>query len=139
MKQLVRIASSLFVASFLILPAFVRAEDKPAATPPAATPAVKSVPGKPDVEAGFRKRHEGFLKDKEEALKNGPVQLLFVGDSITDGWHNGAQNKLMMDRWGKYNPLNIGIGGDRTEHVLWRLDQGEVDGINPKAVMLMIG
>jgi beta-glucosidase len=84
-------------------------------------------------------RHEGFLKDKEEALKKGPVDLLFVGDSITDAWRRGEQFKLFQERWGKYNPLNIGISGDKTEHVLWRLNHGEVDGIKPKAVVVMIG
>lgn len=84
-------------------------------------------------------RHEQFLKDKADALKKGPVNLLFVGDSITDAWRGGAQNKLYAERWGKHNPLNIGISGDRTEHVLWRLEHGEVDGIKPKAVVVMIG
>jgi len=84
-------------------------------------------------------RHEQFLKDKAEALKKGPVNLLFVGDSITDAWRHGAQNKLYQDRWGKHNPLNLGISGDKTEHVLWRLDHGEVEGIKPKAVVVMIG
>ena len=84
-------------------------------------------------------RHEQFLKDKAEAMKKGPVNLLWVGDSITDAWRGGPQNKLYVERWGKHNPLNIGISGDKTQHVLWRLDHGEIDGIKPKAVVVMIG
>jgi lysophospholipase L1-like esterase len=84
-------------------------------------------------------RHEQFLKDKAEALKKGPIDLLFVGDSITDGWRNKPQNKLYVEKWSKHNPLNIGISGDKTQHVLWRLENGEVDGIEPKLIVLMIG
>jgi beta-glucosidase len=88
-----------------------------------------------------RNRHEGFLKDKEEALKKGPVQLVFIGDSITDGWRGGPQKKLFDERWGQYNPYNIGISGDETQHVLWRIEHGELDGLdpNPKVAVMMIG
>jgi len=88
-----------------------------------------------------RNRHEQFLKDKEDALKKGPVQLVFIGDSITDGWRGGKQNELYKERWGKYNPYNIGISGDETQHVLWRIEHGELDGLepNPKVAVMMIG
>src|SRR2546428_10876965 len=78
-------------------------------------------------------RHEQFMKDKEVALKKGPIQLVFIGDSITDAWRGGEQNKLFVERWGKYNPLNLGISGDKTEHVLWRLDHGELDDLAESA------
>lgn len=81
-------------------------------------------------------RHEQFLKDKEALLKKGPIQFLAVGDSITDGWRRGES---FEKAFGAYNPYNIGIGGDRTQHVLWRLENGEVDGIKPKVAMVMIG
>jgi lysophospholipase L1-like esterase len=64
----------------------------------------------------------------------GPVDVLLVGDSITIQW--GAS-------WAKQFPerkaVNIGIGGDKTQNVLWRLDHGGVDGLQPKAIVLMIG
>src|SRR5437763_12007200 len=86
-------------------------------------------------------RHTQFMKDKAEALNKGPVQLVFIGDSITDAWRGGEQHKLYMERWGKYNPLNLGICGDKTEHVLWRLEHGELDGLRQgtKLVVMMIG
>jgi lysophospholipase L1-like esterase len=67
-----------------------------------------------------------------------PTGLIFIGDSITHNWEkeNGA---LWQQLYGKYQPLNLGYGGDRTENVLWRLQQGEVDGIAPKVAVLMIG
>jgi lysophospholipase L1-like esterase len=86
-------------------------------------------------EKGWMKRHEGFV----EIAKKGGVDVLFLGDSITDAW----RNKPAKPTWDKYfKPLgaaNFGIGGDRTEHVLWRIQQGELEGISPKAIVLMIG
>ena len=124
MKCIPRAAMSLLVAAGLLASAPARAQD----------PAKSCTPAEKDPQ-----RHEQFLKDKAEALKKAPVDLLFVGDSITDAWRGGPQNALYQQRWGKHNPLNIGISGDKTEHVLWRLDHSEVEGIKPKAVVLMIG
>jgi lysophospholipase L1-like esterase len=79
-------------------------------------------------------RHEGFVAE----AKQGGIDVLFMGDSITDGWR--TRGKEIWDR--EYAPLkaaNFGIGGDRTEHVLWRLRNGEAEGYQPKAVVLMIG
>ena len=76
--------------------------------------------------------HEKFL----ERAKKGDIDLLFLGDSITQGWNdNGTWQRHYAPR----QAANFGIGGDRTQHVLWRLDHGEVDGIEPKVIVLMIG
>jgi lysophospholipase L1-like esterase len=77
--------------------------------------------------------HQSFLKRAQQ----GNVDLLFLGDSITQGW-DGA--KKTWDRF--YTPrkaANFGIGGDRTQHVLWRIENGELLGIEPKLTVLMIG
>lgn len=85
-------------------------------------------------DANWMKRHESF----NERIKKGNVDLLLIGDSITHGWESSGK-----DVWEKYytprNAVNLGIGGDRTQHVLWRLDNGNVEGISPKAAVLMIG
>jgi beta-glucosidase len=85
-------------------------------------------------DARWVQRHEGFV----EIAKKGGVDLLFIGDSITDFWRNRGSNV-----WAKYyaprNAANFGISGDRTQHVLWRLENGELEGIKPKVVVLMIG
>jgi lysophospholipase L1-like esterase len=80
-------------------------------------------------------RHEQFLKRAAQ----GDVEVLFLGDSITQGWEGAGK-----DAWAKhFEPLkaaNFGIGGDRTQHVLWRITTGkELEGINPKVCVLMIG
>ena len=79
-------------------------------------------------------RHE----QKLAIVQKGDIDLVFVGDSITHGWEGKGK-----DVWAKYygnrKAVNLGYGADRTEHVIWRLTNGEMDGISPKLVVLMIG
>ena len=85
-------------------------------------------------EGGWMKRHESF----NEISKKGEAQLVFLGDSITQGWEKNG--KEVWDKtWAPLKAANFGIGGDRTEHVIWRLQNGNFDGIKPKLVVLMIG
>ncbi|MBY0587284.1 GDSL family lipase [bacterium] len=95
---------------------------------PGKHPATTPVPR----EAAWMIMHQSF----NERAKKGDVDLLFLGDSITQGWANNETWKRYYDN---RKAVNMGIGGDRTEHVLWRLDHGNVDGISPKVVVLMIG
>lgn len=81
----------------------------------------------------FVKRHYENL----ERAKEGPVGVLFTGDSITNGWFKVPE--IWNSAFGKWNPANFGIGGDRTQNVLWRMENGELDNISPKVVVLMIG
>ncbi len=73
-----------------------------------------------------------------ERAKQGDVDLLFIGDSITQGW-DGKGKAVWQKYYGNRKALNAGVSGDRTEHVLWRLDHGDVDGIHPKLAVIMIG
>lgn len=65
-----------------------------------------------------------------------PVDLLFLGDSITHRWQG---NDVWRQFYGGRNAANYGIPGDQTEHLLWRVTHDEVQGIQPKVVVLMIG
>lgn len=118
-------ASLVFVTCWAVVGSAVRlVAEEPAHD------AVKPVPR----DGNWMKRHESF----NERVKQGNVDLLFIGDSITQGWEGAGKNV-----WAKYyaprNAVNLGIGGDRTQHVLWRLDHGNIEGISPKAAVLMIG
>ena len=94
----------------------------------------QDLPGaKPVSKPEWMKRHDGFVA---EAMK-GECELLLLGDSITDGWR--GKPKAYEAAFGAYKPLNFGISGDRTQHVLWRIQNGEMDGIKPRAAVLMIG
>jgi platelet-activating factor acetylhydrolase IB subunit beta/gamma len=73
----------------------------------------------------------------------GPIDILLVGDSITQQWGSPLDSGKLNGAWNKffdsYKTLNIGIGGDKTQNVLWRLDHGGVEGITPRLIVLMIG
>lgn len=66
------------------------------------------------------------------------AQVLFIGDSITQGWE-GAGKEVWSEFFAPRHAVNLGIGGDRTQHVLWRLDNGNLAGVHPKAAVVMIG
>jgi len=85
-------------------------------------------------EGGWVKRHESF----NEVSKKGEAQLVFLGDSITQGWEKNGKD-VWAKTWEPLKAANFGIGGDRTEHVIWRLQNGNFDGLKPKLVVLMIG
>jgi beta-glucosidase len=71
-------------------------------------------------------------------VEKGNVDLIFIGDSITQGWEGGG--KAVWDEfYGRRNAVNLGIGGDQTQHVLWRLANGNIKGISPKLAVVMIG
>jgi lysophospholipase L1-like esterase len=73
-----------------------------------------------------------------ERAKQGDVDLVFIGDSITDGWQGGG--KAVWEKYyGNRKAMNAGIGGDKTQHVIWRIDHGNLDGLTPKLAVIMIG
>ncbi len=82
--------------------------------------------------------HKNFLARTEQGAAKNDISVVFLGDSITQGWNDTG--KAVWDKF--YAPLgavNYGIGGDSTRQVLWRLQNGEVDGLKPKLVVLKIG
>lgn len=81
------------------------------------------------------KRHESFCA----LAKKGEIDVLFLGDSITDAWRAKSQQEIWNKYFAPLKAANFGIGGDRTQHVLWRIQNGELEGIQPKVVVLMIG
>jgi lysophospholipase L1-like esterase len=113
--------------------ASLHAADKPAAQlPDVAAPKMDAKTGRP--QEAFVKLHQSFVKIAHE----GQAKLVFLGDSITHGW-SGNGKDVWPKAFGPYLPANFGIGGDRTQHVLWRITNGELEGIRPKAFVVMIG
>jgi len=74
---------------------------------------------------------------------SGRVDVLLVGDSITQQWGSPLDSGSLNAPWKKefsgLKTLNIGIGGDKTQNVLWRLEHGGVDGLEPRVIVLMVG
>jgi lysophospholipase L1-like esterase len=102
-------------------------------TPNAEAPRVR-LSTTPAFHEGTEKRHERF----NAIAKKGEAQLVFLGDSITEGWENEGKD-VWAKRYATRHAANFGIGGDRTEHVLWRIDHGNFDGLKPKLIVVMIG
>ena len=93
--------------------------------PNTTTPAEKDLP-----------RHKGFITDIKKM--NSVINLVFVGDSITDGWRSGGKT-VWQKHFAAYKALNLGISGDCTQHVLWRMKNGELDDYKARLSVIMIG
>ena len=134
MKNIRRIAPIL-LALFASSAAF--AQDAPDMT---AGPAPKAKPWEagwgfwPNVPKAWQQTHQSLLKRRDK----GGVNVLFLGDSITAGW-SGAGKEVWAAKFEPMGAANFGIGGDTTRQILWRIENGELDGLKPKVVVLMIG
>lgn len=133
----------VLVAVMVLMVAFAGsalAQEKPATKPATRVVLPPQDPAKPapkygrdgQVDKGFMDRHAKFV----ERAKQGDVGVVFLGDSITQGWGN---NEVWKQHYEPLKAANFGIGGDRTQHVLWRITNGELDGISPKVAVIMIG
>lgn len=93
-------------------------------------------------EYDWLKRHEEV---KKLCASIGNIDIIFIGDSIFHYFAGNPRAKYVRGAipwnkyFGKYDVVNMGFGCDRTQHLLWRIDHGEVDGISPKVAVLMIG
>jgi lysophospholipase L1-like esterase len=115
------ITAGCVLALALSLPAWATGQDK---ENPAAKKLDRDIP-----------RHKTFLKRIEQ--NKGAGDVIFLGDSITEGWEN---QKAWQEHFASFKPVNLGIGGDQTGHVLWRITEGhELDNLKPKAAVIMIG
>jgi len=111
------------------------------ARPDSVIPAVDDAPTKAG-DYNWMDRHDAVVN----RVKHGNVDLILVGDSITHGWGGSpdmTRGDAIGELWTRYyagrNAVNEGFGWDRTQHVLWRFDHGEIDGISPKVAVLLIG
>ncbi|HBO46301.1 MAG TPA: GDSL family lipase [Planctomycetaceae bacterium] len=124
MKHLLTIG--LLFASFLVAHIAAMADE------PKPNDAVQPAPR--DDRPGWTARHERM----NARVEQGNAKLLFIGDSITQRWERAGK-----DAWKEFyadrDAVNLGIDGDRTQHVLWRLENGNLEGIEPKLAVVMIG
>ena len=100
-----------------------------------AHPVLAAVPiGRTDL-SWWRHRHEEKLAE----LHRHKVELVFLGDSITEDWELPAFRPVWEHYYGDRDAINLGFKGDTTASVLWRIYHGEISGIDPKVVVLLIG
>ena len=105
---------------------------------PAAAPAKAAhaaITPQPRTDQWILARQEECVRRAKEATK---ADIVFVGDSITQGWEEGGK-EAWQKRFGAMSTLNLGVSGDRTEHVLWRLQQAPITKLAPKVIVLLIG
>ena len=128
----VRSLVALLALFVVAVPARLWAEAAVADKPKAVTPA-------PQTDSWAVKWWMPRHQEKVAGLKKQErVDLLMIGDSITHGWE-GDGKKVWAEFYAKRNAYNIGFSGDRTEQVIWRLQNGAVEGIAPKLAVIMIG
>jgi lysophospholipase L1-like esterase len=128
----------LLTLCFAVSLSSLRAQPAPATNAPVA-PTLRTnaaIVPVPRPQEAPQKRLEELNRRVQAAA--GEVDLVFLGDSITQGWEGNGKN-VWQRYYASRKPLNLGIGGDRTQHVLWRLDHGDSAGLKPKVVVLMIG
>ncbi len=82
--------------------------------------------------------------DLVEKAKQGRIDVYFEGDSITRRWGTSdEQYKHFLSNWQQnffgWNAANFGWGGDKTQNILWRLNNGELDNVNPKIIVILAG
>lgn len=122
--------------ALLFLATFLRAGEDPVAPPPKdQDPTVAERGYFEKSPRAWNDFHKAFL----ERAKLGGIELLFLGDSILQGWGDSAQKDLWKLNFDAYKLANFSVGGDRTQQILWRIDNGELDGLTPKVVVLEIG
>ncbi len=122
------------------------AEPVPAETVPVEHSPVSTVPLSRLETAWWRTRHQDKLAEIAALTRSGGhVDLVWLGDSITQDWElaGPAEWQEFAPVWrhfyGDRHALNLGFKGDTTAHLLWRMQNGELDGLTPKAVVILIG
>ncbi len=83
---------------------------------------------------GWMEQHESYVA----LASKGEIDLLFIGDSITKCWAREGK-EVWREKFAPLRAANFGISGDSVEHVLWRVKHGELMGIKPKGIVLLIG
>jgi beta-glucosidase len=135
MKIAFRQFRTTVLAALLALGFIAKAGAQPATPAPKLTvtnPAED--PTKPSP-GGVRWFHPSHGRNMAATANKKDIELCFFGDSITQGW----DGDLFAKFYGKYNSVNFGVGGDKIQHQLWRIEQGELKGHNPKVIVLLIG
>jgi len=128
MKSLMTV-HALLTAAFVLNPGAMPGQTGPASE---LHQCVKPVPRDGQ---GYQRHLELNKRVKDS---QGLAKVIFIGDSITQGWEGNGK-----EVWAKYyaprQALNLGIGSDHTQHVLWRLDHGNLDALRPKVAVVLIG
>ncbi len=136
-----RLLASLTIVALCGSAAFAQAPASAGPTAGGPVPAAPPAPADkaaPRTDANSLKAHEQLL----EKAKRGGIDVYFVGDSITRRW-GATDYPEFLANWNQnfhgWNAGDFGWGADTTQNILWRLENGELDGVNPKVVVILAG
>ncbi|XP_054157155.1 platelet-activating factor acetylhydrolase IB subunit alpha2-like [Oppia nitens] len=93
--------------------------------------------GEPRTDDWWKSRHQLMLNQTRDHKTD--LKVIFFGDSITEGWTTSTGKDLWAKSYAPRHAYNYGIGGDKTEHLIWRMENGEFDGLDSRVVVLKIG
>ncbi len=125
--------------ALILLQTFSPVRAQPTTTMPSPPPDSASIPA-PRTDANSILAHQQLLAK----ARAGGIDLYFLGDSITRRWGcTDPQWSAMLQNWNQnffgWNAADFGWGGDRIQNILWRIDNGELDNVNPKVIVLLAG
>ena len=133
-----RLLSSLSVVALFANTMLAQTPAPSAAPAPARGTPVPAYQASPRTDANSQKAHEQLL----EKAKRGGIDVYFVGDSIARRW-GATDYPAFLENWKQnffgWNAADFGWGADTTQNILWRLENGELDGVNPKVIVILGG
>jgi lysophospholipase L1-like esterase len=138
--ETIGILTQMKIVQLLIAVAFalaVQVRSPAQANPPAAVETRPNPAIIPVSRIGNATNRQAFVLQRAKAAP-GDYDIEYIGDSITQGWETRGSN-VWNEYYDNRKVINMGVSGDRIENVLWRFQQGQLDGINAKVAVVMIG
>lgn len=125
-----------FLAALALCSSSVRGADQTAAPAPTTVVLTTTVPSNQNYQPRFA--YQTYFADYLTLMRGKPVDLIFIGDSITEQWRWGPGVPVWKKRF-EERALNFGLGSDRTQHTIWRLENIDLKDWSPKAAVILIG
>jgi lysophospholipase L1-like esterase len=146
------ILAAALICTLFLLPLALQPKPTPAPAPAQPKEPEKPKPNPATIpvdrnDEGCTQRHLRFNARAKQGHEKGDIDLIFIGDSITEAWE-GAGKEAWTKYYASRHAVNCGTGGDETQHVIWRLQHGNVDGLDkpepkdakpPHLAIVMIG
>jgi lysophospholipase L1-like esterase len=131
-----------WVSQYIPAPPVNHPAEKPGEAPADSRP--KAYEPAPRTDENSKKAHEALVEKARLGATTARIDVYFIGDSITRRWGcSDPQYRELLQHWQKnffgWNAANFGWGGDTTSNILWRLNNGELEGLHPKVFVILAG
>lgn len=133
-------AAKPFLIPFMGLLVFGACDRSPSTETSTAPKHSATIPSKQTTSWAYENGSRQLRRHAElnKIARRGDIDLVFLGDSITERWEE-ADREVWDKYYSRRKAANFGMGGDQTQHVLWRIEHGNFEGIHPKAIIMLIG